>query len=40
MNIVYVGIDLVQYIVEIFKDGVVNEGNEVWVVNELSLIEH
>jgi len=31
INISYVRFDLAKYVVEIFKDGVINEGNEVKV---------
>ena len=40
INISYVGFDLAKYIVEIFKDGAMNEGNEVRVVSELNFVEY
>lgn len=40
VNISYVGFDLAKYIVEIFEDGVMSEGNEVRVVSELNFVEY
>lgn len=40
INISYVGFDLAKYIVEIFKNWVMSEGNEVRVVSELNFVEY
>ena len=40
INISYVGFDLAKYMVEIFKDRVTSEGNEVKVVSKLNFVEY